>query len=746
MNTELQAGVSTHRQRLFSLVAALSTACLITLVVTLAVLTATAHADDSQPPHSRTTAPAATVFLFVDRSDDANVTTCADAVNDCTLRGAINKANGDSANIYHIYFTSTVTTINLTGTLPTVVVSGTWIVGNSGSPRIDGSGLPDGSSAFVVNALGARLGSLSIVNVPSTTATADISITGGSRIIIDYNYLGTLPPAGIASCTPSGVTRNAAYGVYVSKAVVGSAADNNRSAYIIGNTIGCHTSDGIHLAGADHVHIGKASDASPQGNFIGVNANRVALPNQRAGIDLEAANTDAAQFNDIFANTIAGNVYGGLLVSGCNCVNNLDSNWIHGNRIGLAPNGTALGNGTAGIWLDTTTENMIGGLADADRNVVSGNSGDGVKLNFADNNSILNNFIGTDIGGTAPIANSGSGLKLNMSNGNFIGSLGLSAGTFRANLISGNTGNGIWLTYGSDNLIGGNVVGGNVSGTLALGNQQSGILLGVGSTNNTVGGVNQATGNLIMGNPVGIALQNSQVATNTIVYNTIRANQSQGIVLGSGTFNNTIGGNSSAEANTIEANHLEGISVNDSPRNRILVNTIDHNSSNGILLTGSNAIGTIISGTVLHHNSTGITECCGAASNTWSHLSTYDNIGLGIDKNNGPTLNLPDPPYLFIDSINRSTGAVHGRSNGSILLTFTTVELYRVATDASGYGEGKTFVGSALTDSNGNWTIIDPVTGGGCYTAFISTIVLVPAGSSEFSLNTCRVLLPTVLK
>lgn len=744
MNTHQSGVVTTRRQRTFLICAALGTAGLVVALISLA-LTATVYADASHAPRSHVAAPA-TTFLFVDRNDDASVSTCSDAVNDCTLRGAISKANGDPANVYHIYFTPTLTLINLTGTLPTLAISGTWVVGNSGLPRIDGSGLPASSSAFVINADGARVGSLSIVNVPSTTATADISIAGGSRVIVDYNYLGTLPPAGVSNCAPSGVTRNASYGVYVNKAVTGTDADNNRAAYIIGNTIGCHTSDGIHLAGADHVHIGKATDASAQGNFIGVNAGSVALPNLRAGIDLEAVGTDAAQFNDIFANAIAGNGYSGILMAG---TSNIDINWVHGNRIGLAPNGAALGNAVSGLWLDQTGSNTIGGLADGDRNIISGNTGDGIKLNFSDGNYVLNNFIGTNSSGAAAMANTGSGLKINMSNGNFIGSLGLAAGSFRSNLISGNSGNGIWLTYGADNLIGGNVIGGNVSGTIALANQQSGILLGVGSTANTVGGVNQATGNLIMGNLAGgLVLQNSQVATNTIVYNTIRANQAAGIYLGAGTFNNIIGGNSSAAANTITANHLQGISVSDSPRNRILVNTIDHNSSNGILLTGSGTLGTVISGTMLHDNGSGITECCGAGSNTWSHLSTYNNIGLGIDKNSGPILGLPDPPYLFIDAVNPTTGLVQGRSYSTTFSFYTTVELYRVATDVSGYGEGKTFVGSTQTNASGNWAIFDPVTGGGCYTAFITSSSLLVLGStgSEFSLNTCRVMLPVILR
>ena len=74
------------------------------------------------------------------------------------------------------------------------------------------------------------------------------------------------------------------------------------------------------------------------------------------------------------------------------------------------------------------------------------------------------------------------------------------------NIISGNTGNGITITGSgaSGNVVAGNYVGTNAAGTAALGNGLTtalpGIILEVGSNNNTVGGTTAAARNVIAAN------------------------------------------------------------------------------------------------------------------------------------------------------------------------------------------------------------------------------------------------------
>ena len=55
----------------------------------------------------------------VDRNDDADVSTCSGAVNDCTLRGAMNAANGNT-EADTINIPDTITAISLISYLPSV--------------------------------------------------------------------------------------------------------------------------------------------------------------------------------------------------------------------------------------------------------------------------------------------------------------------------------------------------------------------------------------------------------------------------------------------------------------------------------------------------------------------------------------------------------------------------------------------------------------------------------------------------
>ncbi|HRA53033.1 MAG TPA: hypothetical protein PLQ83_05210, partial [Thermoflexales bacterium] len=130
----------------------------------------------------------------------------------------------------------------------------------------------------------------------------------------------------------------------------------------------------------------------------------------------------------------------------------------------------------------------------------------------------------------------------------------------------------------------------------------------------------------------------------------------------------------------------------------------------------------------------------------------YNNGGLGIDKQaNIDGTHIPNPPTATIKSVNRATGVVTGTATGSVLFILTSVQLYRLALDPSGYGEGAQYVGSDVTDSDGNWSITDTnavLRQVGCYTVLVDVAVLVPLGTSEFGRNNCRgiVFAPRVLR
>ena len=168
-------------------------------------------------------------------------------------------------------------------------------------------------------------------------------------------------------------------------------------------------------------------------------------------------------------------------------------NLIQGNYIGLDAAGNAdLGNAMYGIWL-TTDSNVIGGTTAGDRNVVSGNNIDGIHIDGADNNLVQGNYVGTNATATGAVGNSEDGIWLDNASSNVIG--GTVAGA--RNVLSGNNWSGIGLSgTGSDNVIQGNYIGVNGSGTVGLPNLTHGISVS-GSDDTMIGGLAAGAGNLI---------------------------------------------------------------------------------------------------------------------------------------------------------------------------------------------------------------------------------------------------------
>jgi hypothetical protein len=97
---------------------------------------------------------------------------------------------------------------------------------------------------------------------------------------------------------------------------------------------------------------------------------------------------------------------------------------IAGNYIGLSLDGiTATPNHGSGIELFGigASGNIIGGSAISDRNVISANLEDGIRVTSSSNNQISGNYIGTDASGIVQRGNRLDGISLNQANGNLIG-------------------------------------------------------------------------------------------------------------------------------------------------------------------------------------------------------------------------------------------------------------------------------------------------------------------------------------
>jgi len=238
-------------------------------------------------------------------------------------------------------------------------------------------------------------------------------------------------------------------------------------------------------------------------------------------------------------------------------------NVIAGNFIGTNASGTAgfpKPNNGSGVYLKASN-NTIGGLTPADRNLLSGNGnangGTGIFIRTgATGNKIIGNYIGTTASGMLPIGNYNDGIILNDSGSNVIGGLT----TAERNVISGNSSYGISVGgASSNNQIIGNFIGPRADGTGSFFGNGTGITFVQSASGNTVGGTAFGAGNLIAFNAgAGVSVEDTCI-NNAILGNSIYSHQNQiGIDLYSGALGVTP--NDAGDADT-GANNLQNFPV-----------------------------------------------------------------------------------------------------------------------------------------------------------------------------------------
>ncbi|MFM9912173.1 MAG: cadherin domain-containing protein [Methylophilaceae bacterium] len=384
-----------------------------------------------------------------------------------------------------------------------------------------------------------------------------------------------------------------------------------------------------------------------------------------------------------------------------------DNNTIIGNFIGGMTNtGTASGtddNGGSGINV-VGANNTIGGTTVAERNVISANTSRGIYIvgATATGNTVKGNYIGLTAAGTATLGNGSNGVRIETSAD--LNTVGGNTAAER-NVISGNNNDGIRVRTNS-NLIQGNYIGTDFTGTVDLGNTQAGIEIDNGGSSNSV------TDNLISGNNAsGIELGNSggDSPSNTITFNLI-GTKADGI---------------SALGNTLNGLDIgNGGTANDSFIND---NTIAFNGGDGISLVSSTGI-------------------------FISQNSIFSNTGLGIDlTNNGVTANdagdgdtgannLQNFPVLISAVVSGTSLTIVGTLNSNASSNFRVEFFSSVAQDATGFGEGQTYLGAVtvITNGAGNGTFNTTLTGVTVPAGrFISATAIntTTSNSSEFSQN-----------
>jgi parallel beta-helix repeat protein len=533
-------------------------------------------------------------------------------------------------------------------------------------------------------------------NVISCNSQSGIFLTGATATNnhILGNYLGTSASGNVDITNGCGVWLDAPGNF------IGGGSANERN---------------IILGGANpavYLPAGNAGGNTIQGNYIGTNA---------AGtVGLGAAGVYVLTPNNIITNNvISGNrgvFFQEAIASG---------NIIQGNLVGLSADGTtALSNNTAGIDLLRVSHTLIGGTSAEDRNVIAVRN-HGVSITGGDSNIVLGNYIGTNAAGTIGVVSggsAGSGVFIIASANNLIGGTTAEAG----NVIS-NSATGVVVTGGATgNIIQGNLIGTNATGTGAIGNITRGIAIATpqGSTltrDNIIGGTVAGAGNLISGNS-GPGVYVVGANANTIQGNLIGLsangtsplpNASDGIQFGSGD-SNLIGGFLPDAANRIAFNGVgfpnsraNGIKMFDGIGNQILGNSIFANERLGIDLVG------------------GTENALGVTAND------------SCDTDAGPN-NLQNYPVLTSAIPGTGQVTIQGTLNGNSYNTYLIQFFSSSTRDTSGYGGGRDLLGSTYV-----------TTGSNCIAAFDVTLpVTVPLGqyitstatnaassTSEFSLS-----------
>jgi hypothetical protein len=492
--------------------------------------------------------------------------------------------------------------------------------------------------------------------------------SGGDATTTNNVIGGTVPEArnvisgnvdGVVIAT-SGTESNDVRGNYIGTNLAGNAvvgggtwgilitlnAGNNR---IIGNVISGFSQAGIAL-------VNGAAGNVVQGNLVGLDAtgttglgNAVGVAMGQSAIGNLVGGTSAAA-----RNTISGSSSAGVQIAGTTTT----LNQVAGNYIGTNASGTAaVPNLFNGVHVIDSPNNLIGVAEGGDPNLISGNVGEGVRIDgaFATGNIVSGNRIGTTAG-DGPLGNSNSGVFVRRAPGNSV-----TGNTIRYNLgfagvaLCGNVGGvcggndfGTQTSNGNSNAVNGNVITNNLGRGVTLD----------GVANTSVG---TAGGNNISGNGInGVMIFGAGATGNQLASNAINGNTGNGVhIVGAGNTGNRVQGNSFT-GNTLLAIDLggDGITANDSQD----ADAGPNNLQNFPVI--SFAVPTAVVGTL---NST---------PGTAFSIQLYESISCGVSSGQGETL---VATFNIVTDVN-GNGAIN---QGGLALTLGRYVM-ATATDPSG--------------------------------------------------------------
>ena len=403
-------------------------------------------------------------------------------------------------------------------------------------------------------------------NVISGNLGAGIWFAVGSNNVVVGNRIGTDPVG-------SGAVANQNDGVVVQNVgpqTIGGASPG------AGNIISGNGSNGIVVSGVG------ANGSVVQGNTIGLTADtNGALGNGDTGVNVtDSDNVKVGGSVSGAGNVIAANLSTGLLVEASSGTR------IQGNLIGLnAPGAGGLGNGASNVQILGSDSVQVGGTTAAARNVISGApTGYGLLLDSGTNSvTVQGNYIGTDATGEFAIGNA-EGITLAGGAGDV--TIGGAVPGAR-NVISGSNGPGVRVDLaGAGNRILGNSIGTDKDEATVIPND---VGIELDNTDDVqLGSTSPGAGNVIGGSAnVGILVFLGST-NNTFAGNYIGTNRADTLDLGNGDgmrFANGLNNNNLVGPSNVFANNDgEGIELDEGTGNRISANSFHDNGARGIFL------------------------------------------------------------------------------------------------------------------------------------------------------------------
>ncbi len=419
------------------------------------------------------------------------------------------------------------------------------------------------------------------INIAGTNNTIGGTATGARNYISGNSNDGVL--------LESSASGNVVLGNFLGVNLFSNAAANHNGIEVAGtqnivggsasgafNVISGNTNDGVLLDST-------ASGNVVLGNNVGQNVYGTVAVGNSIGIEVAGTRNTVGASYAVAPNVLSGNSKDGVLLD-----STASGNQVLGNYIGTNHAGTAALANNIGIE-DAGSSNILGGSVLGAKNVISGNSGDGILLDStATKETMQGNYIGLDYSGKSALANGKNGVEVQGSNNTIGGNSGFNY--FKRNFLSGNSGDGLLIANGATgNAVQGNFIGVDISGTHGAGNS---IGIEVAGTSNTLGGASFGLGNVLSGNSSD-GLRLDSLATNNVVQrNYVGTDYTGTSAVGNGgngvtilSNNNTLGGSSAAAGNTIANNGGDGVLVSVGVGNTITSNSIFANTGVSISLS-----------------------------------------------------------------------------------------------------------------------------------------------------------------